>query len=181
MILSRRSFLAATVATLNALPGLTRNVAALRPYGVLPSASQLHWSEMEIYNFLHFTINTFTDEEWGYGDESPALFNPTAFDADAIVSTLKDSGSKGVILTCKHHEGFCLWPTKTTERSVKNSPFRKGSGDVVKEVSEAAQRHGLKFGVYVSPWDRSQPSYGHPEYITIYRQQMRELLTGYGP
>lgn len=136
---------------------------------------------MEFYNFLHFTINTFTDKEWGYGDESPALFNPTAFDADAIVSTLKDAGSKGVILTCKHHDGFCLWPTKTTERSVKNSPFRKGKGDVVKEISEAARRHGLKFGVYVSPWDRSQPSYGRPEYIQIYREQIRELLTGYGP
>ncbi|HEX3685090.1 MAG TPA: alpha-L-fucosidase [Bryobacteraceae bacterium] len=181
MILSRRSFLAATAATLNALPARARNVAAPQPYGILPSARQWHWSEMEIYNFLHFTINTFTDKEWGYGDESPALFNPTAFDADAIVSTLKDFGSKGVILTCKHHDGFCLWPTKTSERSVKNSPFRKGNGDVVKEVSAAAQRHGLKFGVYVSPWDRSQPSYGHPQYITIYRQQIRELLTGYGP
>jgi alpha-L-fucosidase len=141
----------------------------------------LGWSGLEFYNFLHFSINTFTGKEWGYGDESPTLFNPTAFDADEIVGTLKESGSKGVILTCKHHDGFCLWPTKTTERSVKNSPFRNGKGDVVKEIAEAAQRHGLKFGVYVSPWDRSQAAYGRPEYIQIYRQQLRELLTGYGP
>ena len=180
MILSRRSFVAAAT-TLRTLSASARELAAPQSYGPLPSAPQLHWSQFEIYNFLHFTINTFTDKEWGYGDESPALFNPTAFDADAIVSTLKESGSKGVILTCKHHDGFCLWPTKTTERSVKNSPFRNGRGDVVKEVSEAAQRQGLKFGVYVSPWDRSQASYGLPEYIQIYRQQIRELLTGYGP
>ncbi len=181
MILSRRSFLATAAATLNAFPVPGPDSAAPQPYGTLPSARQLYWSEMEFYNFLHFTINTFANKEWGYGDESPALFDPTAFDADAIVSTLKDAGSKGVILTCKHHDGFCLWPTRTTERSVSNSPFRKGKGDVVREVSEAAQRQGLKFGVYVSPWDRSQPSYGHPEYITIYRQQIREVLTDYGP
>jgi alpha-L-fucosidase len=180
MILSRRSFVAAAAAV-EALSAFAGDVAAPPPYGTLPSAQQLDWSEMEFYNFLHFTINTFTDKEWGYGDESPSLFNPTAFDADAIISTLKESGSKGVILTCKHHDGFCLWPTRTTERSVKNSPFRKGKGDVVKEISEAAQRHGLKFGVYVSPWDRSQASYGRPEYVRVYRQQIRELLTGYGP
>lgn len=136
---------------------------------------------MGFYNFLHFTINTFTDKEWGYGDESPSLFNPTSFDADAIVEALKTAGSKGAILTCKHHDGFCLWPTKTTERSIKNSPYRGGKGDIVKEVSEACHRHGLKFGVYVSPWDRSQASYGTPGYIPIYREQIRELLTVYGP
>lgn len=181
MILSRRSFVASAATALNVFSASGRNAAAPQPYGCLPSERQSQWSDLEIYNFLHFTINTFTDKEWGYGDESPALFNPTAFDADEIVSTLKESGSKGVILTCKHHDGFCLWPTKTTDRSVKNSPFRNGKGDVVKEVSEAAQRNGLKFGVYVSPWDRSQPTYGKPEYIQIYRQQIRELLTGYGP
>lgn len=182
MIVSRRSFVATGATALNVFSASARNNApAPQPYGCLPSQRQLRWSDLEIYNFLHFTINTFTDKEWGYGDESPALFNPTAFDADEIVSTLKESGSKGVILTCKHHDGFCLWPTKTTDRSVKNSPFRNGKGDVVKEVSEAAQRHGLRFGVYVSPWDRSQATYGKPEYIQIYRQQIRELLTGYGP
>src|SRR5581483_9578274 len=185
MTFSRRFFIvtgiATGAATSGALAKSAGTVAAPRPYGSLPSERQLRWGEMEIYNFLHFTINTFTDKEWGYGDESPALFNPTAFDADAILSTLKDFGSRGVILTCKHHDGFCLWPTKTTERSVKNSPFRQGKGDVVKDISEAAQRHGLKFEVYVSPWDRSQPTYGQPEYIRIYRQQISELLTGYGP
>lgn len=151
------------------------------PYGALPSHRQLAWSELEFYNFLHFTVNTFTDKEWGYGDEDPAIFNPTAFDADAIVSDLKAAGSKGLILTCKHHDGFCLWPSKTTEHSIKNSPYRAGKGDIVGEISAAAQRHGLKFGVYLSPWDRNQASYGTPRYLQIYRQQMRELLAGYGP
>ena len=136
---------------------------------------------MEYYNFLHFTVNTFTDKEWGYGNESPAIFNPTQFDADAIVEALKASGSKGVILTCKHHDGFCLWPTSTTEHSIKNSPYKQGKGDIVQELSEAAQRHQFKFGVYVSPWDRSQASYGSPEYLKIYRKQLEELLTRYGP
>jgi alpha-L-fucosidase len=151
------------------------------PYGATPTVRQLAWSELEFYNFLHFTVNTFTDKEWGYGDESPSIFNPNAFDADSMIEDLKAAGSKGVILTCKHHDGFCLWPTKTTERSVKNSPFRGGNGDVVREVVEAAHRHGLRFGVYVSPWDRSQSTYGRPEYIRIYRQQLRELLSDYGP
>ncbi len=136
---------------------------------------------MEFYNFLHFTVDTFTDKEWGYGDESPEVFNPTAFDADAIVGVLKEAGSSGVILTCKHHDGFCLWPTKTTDHSIKHSPYKKGNGDIVREISEAARRHGLKFGIYVSPWDRNQATYGTPQYITLYREQIRELLTGYGP
>ena len=155
--------------------------AAPAPFGAVPSQRQIRWSELGFYNFLHFTVNTFTDKEWGYGDEDPAIFNPSALDADAIVGILKDAGSKGVILTCKHHDGFCLWPTKTTEHSIKHSPYKKGKGDIVREVSEAAQHHGLKFGVYLSPWDRNQSTYGSPQYIQIYRKQMRELLTGYGP
>ncbi len=151
------------------------------PYGALPSERQLQWHEMEVYAFLHFTTTTFTDKEWGYGDEDPNIFNPAAFDADAIVRALKDGGMRGVILTCKHHDGFCLWPTKTTEHSVRKSSWRGGKGDVVKEVSDAARRHGLKFGVYLSPWDRNHPLYGRREYIGIYRDQLRELLTGYGP
>lgn len=151
------------------------------PYGALPSARQLRWHELETYSFLHFTVNTFTGREWGEGDENPNIFNPTAFDPDQIVTSLKAGGMKGVILTCKHHDGFCLWPTKTTEHCIRNSSWRGGKGDVVRDLSQAAQRHGLKFGVYVSPWDRNNAAYGKPEYIHIYRQQLTELLTQYGP
>ncbi|MBN9661890.1 MAG: alpha-L-fucosidase [Acidobacteria bacterium] len=177
----RRSFLL----SLPAAAGLTRTLRAApsapAPFGALPSTRQLLWHEMEVYSFLHFTTNTFTDKEWGYGDESPSIFNPTAFDAGAIVAALKAGGMKGVILTCKHHDGFCLWPTKTTGHSVKSSPWRGGQGDVVKEISQAAAKHGLKFGVYLSPWDRNTPKYASPEYITMYREQLTELLTQYGP
>ncbi len=141
----------------------------------------MQWAAMEYYNFLHFTVNTFTGKEWGEGDEDPAIFNPSAFDADAIVAGLKSSGSKGVILTCKHHDGFCLWPTETTDHSIKNSPYKNGKGDIVRELSDAAGRAGLKFGIYVSPWDRNNAAYGKPEYLKIYRQQVAELLTRYGP
>jgi alpha-L-fucosidase len=166
---------------LGELAAKSTHVAPPAPYGAVPSECQVQWSEMEFYNFLHFTVNTFTDKEWGYGDEDPAIFNPSAFDADAIVATLKAAGSRGIILTCKHHDGFCLWPTKTTEHCIRGSPYKDGRGDIVKELSEAAQRHGLKFGIYLSPWDRNNASYGTPRYIETYRQQLRELLTGYGP
>jgi alpha-L-fucosidase len=179
--ISRRAFLSSGTLAVSGLASAAAAIPEPAPYGVLPSERQLQWSDMEFYNFLHFSMNTFTDREWGYGNDSPSLFNPRSFDADAIVETLKDAGSSGVILTCKHHDGFCLWPTKTTEYSVKHSSFRGGHGDVVKEISDATHRHGLKFGVYVSPWDRHQASYGTPQYLSIYRRQIRELLTGYGP
>jgi alpha-L-fucosidase len=152
-----------------------------QPYGPTPSARQLRWHAMEFYGFIHFTINTFTDKEWGYGDESPATFNPTAFDAEQIVSTAAAAGMKGLILTCKHHDGFCLWPSKYTEHSVKNSPWRNGRGDIVKEISAACRKYRLKFGIYLSPWDRNHKDYGRPEYLTYFRNQLRELLTSYGP
>ena len=147
----------------------------------MPSEAQLRWHEMETNAFIHFTTNTFTDLEWGYGDEKPSIFNPTQLDAGQWITTLKEAGFKGVILTTKHHDGFCLWPSKYTEHSLKNSPYKNGKGDIVKEVSDACKQHGLKFGVYLSPWDRNHPEYGRPPYIDYYRNQLKEIYQAYGP
>jgi alpha-L-fucosidase len=151
-----------------------------QPYGPVPTARQLRWHEMEFYGFVHFTVNTFTDREWGYGDESETIFNPTDFSAEQIATTAKEAGMKGLILTAKHHDGFCLWPSRYTEHSVKNSPWKNGKGDIVKELARACRKQGLRFGIYLSPWDCNYKDYGRPEYITYYRNQLRELLTQYG-
>jgi alpha-L-fucosidase len=151
------------------------------PYGPVPTPRQLFRETNEFYGFLHFTVNTFTDREWGNGDEDEKIFNPTNFDADQIVRTAKMAGMKGLVLTCKHHDGFCLWPSAYTEHSVKNSNWKNGKGDVVEAISGACRKYGLKFGVYLSPWDRNNAKYATPEYITYYRNQLRELLTHYGP
>lgn len=151
-----------------------------KPLAPIPTKSQLAWQKLEYYAFVHFGMNTFTDHEWGEGRAPATEFNPTAFDARQWARVVRDAGMKGIIITAKHHDGFCLWPSATTEYSVKNSKWRDGEGDVLKELSAAAREYGLKFGIYISPWDRNHPLYGTPQYNQIYKQQWRELLTNYG-
>lgn len=151
-----------------------------KPYGVLPSERQLRWHEMEMYCLIHFTPTTFEDKEWGYGDANPQLFNPLLFDANQIVKAAQAGGFKGIICVAKHHDGFCLWPTKTTDYNISKSPFRNGKGDMVREFEQACRRNGLKFGVYCSPWDRNNPEYGKAAYLQTYRNQLKELYTRYG-
>ncbi|MCA9735103.1 alpha-L-fucosidase [candidate division KSB1 bacterium] len=152
----------------------------ITPNNVVPSPQQIAYQEMELIGFVHFTVNTFTDKEWGFGDESPAIFNPGSLDTRQWARVAKAAGLKELILTAKHHDGFCLWPSKYTEHSVKNSPWKNGHGDVVRDFVDACREYGLKVGLYLSPWDRNHADYGKPEYLTYYRNQLRELLTEYG-
>ena len=146
----------------------------------IPTAQQLDWQQLETYAFIHFGLNTFNDMEWGYGNSHSYTFNPTSIDCEQWVLTLKAAGMKGVIFTAKHHDGFCLWPTETTDYSIKNTYYKDGQGDLVRELSEACKKHDLKFGIYVSPWDRHQAEYGYQGYVDIYHKQIEELTSNYG-
>lgn len=151
------------------------------PYGATPTNQQVDWLRMEWYAFVHFGLNTYTDREWGYGDESGTLFHPDSFDAESIVSTFQQAGMQGMIYTAKHHDGWCTWPTRSTKHNITQSPWKKGKGDVVREFANACQKHKFKFGVYLSPWDRNCADYGKPGYLKVYYKQIKELLTAYGP
>jgi len=146
----------------------------------IPSDRQKIWQEMEYYAFIHFNMNTFTNKEWGYGDESPSTFNPTNLDTDQWAEVIKNSGMKGIIITAKHHDGFALWPSNYTSHSVKNSPWKNGEGDLIKDLEKSCRKFGLKLGIYLSPWDRNHPDYGTKKYISYFRNQLTELLTNYG-
>jgi len=153
----------------------------LKAYGALPTERQLKWQEMETYCLIHYTPTTFQNKEWGYGDAQPSLFNPSAFDANQIAKAAAAGGFRGLISVAKHHDGFCLWPTKTTSYSIASSPWENGKGDMVKDFMQATHRNGMKFGVYLSAWDRHDERYGTPAYAEAYRQQLTELMSNYGP
>jgi alpha-L-fucosidase len=153
----------------------------IKPILPLPSAKQLAWQSLEYYGFIHFNMNTFTDAEWGEGKENPNTFNPTALDCEQWARIAKKAGMKGLILTAKHHDGFALYPSQFTKHSVANSVWRNGKGDVVRDLSIACKKYGLKLGIYLSPWDRYHPAYGTDAYNQVYANMQKELLTQYGP
>ncbi|HYC50297.1 MAG TPA: alpha-L-fucosidase [Gemmatimonadaceae bacterium] len=181
--MDRRSFIATTAALAVGTPMVARTHEPWRqPVRPRPTAAQLQWQRDELAMFLHFGVNTFTDREWGDGTEDPAIFNPAQLDARQWARIARTTGFRAMVLTAKHHDGFCLWPTATTNHSVKASPFRGGSGDVVREFVEACRAEGLRVGLYCSPWDRNHPTYGDSDrYNAVFHQQLTELLTQYGP
>lgn len=149
-------------------------------FGPIPTKEQLAWHDKEFYLFMHFGPNTFTDLEWGHGSEDPNVFNPSAIDCNQWASIAKAAGAKGIIITAKHHDGFCLWPSKYSTHTVRESKWMNGKGDVLKMLSEACKKEGIEMGVYISPWDRNHPDYGTPQYNEVYINTMKELLSGYG-
>jgi alpha-L-fucosidase len=152
-----------------------------QPNRPLPSQAQLRWHDMEFYLFVHFGPNTFTDKEWGHGDEPADAFNSTQLDCRQWARIAKAAGAKGIIITAKHHDGFCLWPSKYSKHTVRQSKWKNGKGDVLKELSQACKEYGLKFGVYISPWDRNHPQYGTPAYNDVFVNMMKEIFHNYGP
>jgi len=180
---TRRGFLARLAGAAAAVRWLRDGSGALGAFSrPIPSTSQLEWQRDEFALFTHFGMNTFTDREWGDGKEPPSIFAPSALDTRQWAKAARVAGAKTMILTAKHHDGFCLWPTKTTEHSVAKSPWRNGRGDVVREFVDACRAEGLKPGLYLSPWDRHEPRYGDsPRYNDFYCDQLTELLTRYGP
>lgn len=158
----------------------SKDMPAPSPLGAVPTKAQMAWQQLETYAFVHFGLNTYNDLEWGYGNTPVSTFNPKELDTDQWVRTLKAAGMKAVLITTKHHDGFCLWPTKTTEYSVKNSPWKNGKGDLVRDLSASCRKYGLKLGIYLSPWDRNHPEYGREGYQQAFHEQIRELTTQYG-
>jgi alpha-L-fucosidase len=154
---------------------------AAKPLSPVPSSMQLEWSDLEFYLFVHFGPNTFTNLEWGEGTEHEEVFNPTALSCEQWCKIAKAAGAKGIIITAKHHDGFCLWPSKYSTHTVAQSKWREGKGDVLRELSEACKTSGLKLGIYLSPWDRNHPKYGTEEYNTVFVDMMKEVVSNYGP
>ena len=154
---------------------------SVKPFTPVPTKQQLQWHDMEFYIFIHFGPNTFTDKEWGHGDEPEDIFNPAQIDYKQWCRIARAAGAKGIIITAKHHDGFCLWPSKYSKHTVRESKWKNGKGDVLKDLSAACREFGLKFGVYISPWDRNHPKYGTNQYNDVFINMMKEIVTNYGP
>ena len=176
----KKVILAIVAITFVLLTGCTTPTEAPSALQPIPTPQQVNWQKMETYAFVHFGMNTFNNKEWGYGDANLESFCPSRLDCEQWVKTFVKAGMKGVIITTKHHDGFCLWPTKYTDYNISHTPYKNGKGDIVGELSAACKKYGIKFGVYLSPWDRHHKDYGKEEYLKYYYAQLDELLTNYG-